>query len=246
MELFGVEFVNPSENQMFELINSAEKHPSPHIHFVAVSTLNEARRNPSMKSILNQGVSIIDGKPIAMCLKVIGEKCANNIRGTDFFRFAIRTESGANGHFLIGSTPETLDLIIKNSKFINPNFQVKGKLSPEIAKNFETSYPEWQKQIEKSGANLIWIGLGSPKQDFVAADLSTRYGYKTFAIGAAFDFLGGTKKEAPIILQKLSLEWLFRLVMEPKRLLRRYLVGNTQFITLFFFEIFKRLWTKKR
>lgn len=240
MELSGVKLLSPNEEQMFNLINDSRFYPNSHIHFVAVSTLNEANRNSRLKSILNEGVSIIDSKPISICLSMIGEKCSN-LRGSDFFRFAIRTEKGANGHFLIGSSPETLKLIFDNSKTMNPNFEIKGSISPEIMESFESSYPDWQRQIEASGANLVWIGLGSPKQDVVAADLSLRYGFKTFAVGAAFDFLGGTKKEAPLILQKFSLEWLFRLISEPKRLWRRYLIGNAKFIVLVALEIFRRI-----
>ena len=84
--------------------------------------------------------------------------------------------------------------------------------------------------IRKSGANIVWLGISSPKQDFEAKRLSVTLPAVVLAVGAAFDFAAGTQKEAPIWIQRLSLEWLFRLISNPKRLWKRYLVGNLVFI----------------
>jgi N-acetylglucosaminyldiphosphoundecaprenol N-acetyl-beta-D-mannosaminyltransferase len=84
--------------------------------------------------------------------------------------------------------------------------------------------------IRASGADIVWVGLGTPKQDIEAERIATATNTTTVAIGAAFDFAAGTLREAPSWLSRAGLEWLFRLAMEPRRLWRRYLIGNLVFI----------------
>jgi N-acetylglucosaminyldiphosphoundecaprenol N-acetyl-beta-D-mannosaminyltransferase len=85
--------------------------------------------------------------------------------------------------------------------------------------------------IRGSGADVVWVGLGAPKQDLMGARLREREAAPVImCVGAAFDFLAGTKRRAPRWVRRAGLEWLHRLVSEPRRLLRRYLVGNTRFV----------------
>jgi len=83
-----------------------------------------------------------------------------------------------------------------------------------------------------SGAQVVWVGLGTPKQDFEAQRICDSLQVTAAAVGAAFDFVAGTKPEAPDWMRRLSLEWAFRLMSEPRRLWRRYLFGNSRFIML--------------
>lgn len=81
-----------------------------------------------------------------------------------------------------------------------------------------------------SGANIVWVGLGTPKQDFLASALAGLVGVPCIGVGAAFDFVAGTVQEAPPWIQRSGLEWLFRLTQDPRRLWRRYVFGNLQFV----------------
>jgi N-acetylglucosaminyldiphosphoundecaprenol N-acetyl-beta-D-mannosaminyltransferase len=84
--------------------------------------------------------------------------------------------------------------------------------------------------ILESKADIVWVGLGTPRQDFECARITKELGLTTVAVGAAFDFFSGLKKESPKWMTKLGLEWIFRFASEPKRLWRRYLVGNFVFL----------------
>jgi len=221
---------------LIQLFNEPAKNSEVHLHFIAVSSINAAIKSGKLTSVLNEGISIIDSKPLALALRILGFEC-NNLRGTDFLRFAIQSDQGEKRHFLIGSTSETLEKIRIKAKQINPKFQIVGTISPSFRQHFEEDYPQWGARFSQSQANVVWIGLGSPKQDFLAYDLTNRFGIRTVAVGAAFDFFSESVKEAPLIMQRMSLEWLFRLLTEPKRLWKRYLLGNLyfliKFITLF-------------
>ena len=87
-------------------------------------------------------------------------------------------------------------------------------------------------RITSVAPQIVWVGLGTPKQDFVAARLVAATNVTCVAVGAAFDFLAGTKREAPGWVQWCGLEWLFRLMTEPRRLWRRYLLGNARFLRI--------------
>ena len=89
--------------------------------------------------------------------------------------------------------------------------------------------------VDPGESQLIWLSLGTPKQDLVGLNLSSEWRKTVIGVGAAFDFYSGDKREAPEIIQRFNLEWLFRLMSEPRRLWKRYLLGNFQF--LFFWLI---------
>jgi N-acetylglucosaminyldiphosphoundecaprenol N-acetyl-beta-D-mannosaminyltransferase len=89
---------------------------------------------------------------------------------------------------------------------------------------------ERDERIRASGATIVWVGLGTPKQDYEAQRIATSLPVVAVAIGAAFDFLAGTKAQAPLWVQRSGLEWAFRLASEPRRLGRRYVWGNSVFV----------------
>ena len=84
--------------------------------------------------------------------------------------------------------------------------------------------------LKESKAQVVWVGLGTPKQDFVVHEISKQMPITAIAVGAAFDYLAGTLAETPKVIQKIGFEWLYRLIKEPRRLWRRYLLGNIKFI----------------
>jgi len=217
---------------LVHVLNQPHRDPEIHLHFIAVSSINAARRSKDLTAIFNSGISIVDSKPLSTVLGLLGHKCSS-LRGTDFLRIAIESETGTNKHFFIGSTPETLERIKLKANQINPKFQFVGSISPSYKKNFEEDYAVWINKIRESHTSVLWIGLGSPKQDFLASDLTSRFGIRSVAVGAAFDFFSETVKEAPVFMRKMSLEWLYRLITEPKRLWRRYLFGNFYFLINF-------------
>jgi len=203
-----------------------------HYHLTAVSTFNFAMENSEFKEILNSGVVICDSKPIFLTLKSL-RTSVEMIRGADFMRAVLKSDLGTRRHFLIGSNP---DQLFKLSRFIAINYpkvQVSGAFSPPIT-DHETIIGFVLQIRELQMSDIVWVGLGSPKQDFVAAEISRKLNITAVGIGAAFDYLSGNIKEAPSMFRSSGFEWFYRLVLEPRRLWRRYLIGNSKFLWLAF------------
>ena len=133
-------------------------------------------------------------------------------------------------HYLYGSTPEVLRDLHATISQQWPGCLVVGAESPAFGDLTDTDRASADVRFRVTEADVVWVGLGTPKQDFVV-DRLAQSGAATFvAIGAGFDFLAGTKRRAPSWMQRAGLEWVFRLYSEPRRLWRRYLIGNLQFL----------------
>jgi N-acetylglucosaminyldiphosphoundecaprenol N-acetyl-beta-D-mannosaminyltransferase len=89
-----------------------------------------------------------------------------------------------------------------------------------------------RQRVAETDSDIVWVALGVPKQDLLAQELSKRLDVTCVGVGAAFDMLSGRTREAPAWMQHVGMEWLFRLVTEPRRLWRRYLIGNLEFLRL--------------
>jgi N-acetylglucosaminyldiphosphoundecaprenol N-acetyl-beta-D-mannosaminyltransferase len=199
------------------------------VHFLAASSVVAALDNQELNNIFNSGISLCDSRPLGAVLRLkISNFC--NIRGSDFLREIIRVDDGTKGHFFLVSDTKIYNSLIKYAKGINPKFKFVGKITPEFASNFDKDYPKWELEINQSGADFVWVGLGSPKQDFIVHHLNIATGKTCIAIGAALEFVSGEKAEAPKFVQSLYLEWFFRLLNDPRRLASRYLIGNFRFL----------------
>lgn len=135
------------------------------------------------------------------------------------------------GHFLLGGTPETLNKLEARLAADFPDSTIAGSYSPPFGEWDAKEQELMELKIRESGAKLIWVGLGCPKQEhWIARHLDQLPPGVYFGIGAAFAFHAGEVSQAPKIMQKLGMEWLYRLMMEPGRLLRRYWVYNRLFV----------------
>lgn len=184
----------------------------------------------------NAGVNFADGTPIAMLMSLslkrnIGTWVSTKVRGPSLFREAVSTVKHQNlRHFFLGSTQENLDKIVLRATTENPEIKIAGTYSPPFGLANDKLMQNCLQNVCATNANIVWVGLGTPRQDFVAREVTAATGVVTVAVGAAFDFYAQTISEAPAVLQKLGLEWIYRLLSEPKRLWKRYMVGNTQFV----------------
>jgi N-acetylglucosaminyldiphosphoundecaprenol N-acetyl-beta-D-mannosaminyltransferase len=144
-------------------------------------------------------------------------------------------------HFFYGSTAQTLERLKQCLTNAYPGLNVVGIYAPPFRDQAQRENPEVIDLINSSGADVLWIGLGSPKQDFwMSLHRPLLNAPVMVGSGAAFDFLSGVKPQAPQWMQQSGLEWLFRLCCEPRRLWRRYLVGNSLFILYVIQDFFKR------
>jgi N-acetylglucosaminyldiphosphoundecaprenol N-acetyl-beta-D-mannosaminyltransferase len=153
------------------------------------------------------------------------------VRGTDLFLNVVCAGSDQQlRHYLLGSTPDVLESLTKNLRERCPAALIVGSESPPFRDITDLEREDQIQRLTESRAQIVWVGLGTPKQDFEAIRLARRVPLVFVAVGAAFDFVAGNKREAPVWMQRAGLEWIYRLVSEPRRLWRRYLFGNARFL----------------
>jgi N-acetylglucosaminyldiphosphoundecaprenol N-acetyl-beta-D-mannosaminyltransferase len=190
-----------------------------------------ANQSPDYASLLTtRGVNFPDGLPVARILarSVSG---ASQIRGPSFFLETLDAgRSYGLRHFFLGATDSTLAALTTQVRVRFPGVEVAGTFSPPFGPFDADVLAEGVSRIRESRADIVWVGLGSPKQDHAAQSLANVTGLPCCGVGAAFDFTAGTVREAPEWMRRSGIEWLFRLASEPKRLWRRYLLGNAQFL----------------
>jgi N-acetylglucosaminyldiphosphoundecaprenol N-acetyl-beta-D-mannosaminyltransferase len=199
-------------------------------HFVAVSTLVASDLDEYTLEEMISGEMVCDSRYISLFSGLFGEK-VKQIRGSDFLNYALKHSQPSVRHLFLGTTQQTLKLLKSEIEIRFPN--VSGARFQSLPfSNFENleQFRELDDFLSPKDCDIVWVALGSPKQDRVAIYISKRFGVNTVAVGAAIDFLSGAKKEAPGIVRLIGAEWLFRLFTEPRRLWRRYTLGNTIFI----------------
>ena len=202
------------------------------VHFFAAHPTVLAREDATYRATLNKGdLNLADGLPVAWALRMLGQP-ADRITGTQAF-LALCDWGIARGvrHFFYGGTPEVLTRMRANLEQACPGIEIAGAISPPFKELTDDDLDAAASEIRASGADLVWVGLGAPKQDVVGEKLRERRCASTvLCVGAAFDFVAGVKRRAPRWMQATGLEWAFRLGTEPRRLWRRYLIGNPQFV----------------
>lgn len=175
-----------------------------------------------------------DGQPVRWALNLLYDtRLRDRVYGPDLMLSVCRSaaEQGVS-IYLYGGTPEVADQLPKKLREKFPKLQVAGSESPPFRPLSEEEDQHVVERINGSGAGVVFIGLGCPKQDVFAYEHRDRISAVQVCVGAAFDFHAGRKNSAPATMQKWGLEWLFRLCQEPKRLWRRYLVTNTLFLLM--------------
>lgn len=207
---------------------------STHVHFANAYSVVLADSNPSLAEVFSSGVCFPDGKPVVWAMKMLHRsrsKWVHQVRGPSFFEEFMRSgvEPGVR-HYLLGSTDETLARLTRELPNRIPGVQIVGVSSPPFR---HVSDEEWQAElarIKDTDADVVWVGLGTPKQDLIAQKLSQFMPSTYICVGAAFDFSAGNLRHAPNWMQRTGLEWLFRFMQEPRRLWKRYIFGNARFM----------------
>jgi N-acetylglucosaminyldiphosphoundecaprenol N-acetyl-beta-D-mannosaminyltransferase len=183
----------------------------------------------------HSGVNLPDGRPLVAALNWLDQNGEpfGQVRGPSFFVKCL-DEGRAQGvrHLFLGGSDELLESLSAEVGRRFPGTLIVGLISPPFRPLTDSERDAQDLEIKACDADVVWVGLGTPKQDFEAQRICDTLGVTTAAVGAAFDFIAGTKPEAPDWMTRASLEWAFRLMFEPRRLWRRYLFGNTRFLML--------------
>jgi len=194
-----------------------------------------------LKVVNDANLVLADGFPIYFAQKLLGHSNASKIRGVDL-TIELSKFSKINNIPIgfLGGTDRTLKKMSKNmlNKYNIDNIQYS--YSPPFRLLNEDENNDIIKKINDSGIKILFVGLGCPKQEFWMSEHRIKLNCILIGVGAAFDFLSGYKKTAPLWMQKIGLEWLHRFYCEPKRLWKRYLKHNPRFIYYFIKQIYKK------
>lgn len=197
-----------------------------------VHTTIMAYRDQDYRAVQNGGaMALPDGKPLSIVCKRRGYKDAGRVPGPDLMPeiFALSQKRGYR-HFFYGSTQTTLDALRERLLKAYPDLDIVGMYSPPFRVLTPEEDEEQVRMINETKPDFIWVGLGAPKQENWMAAHKGRVTGVMLGVGAGFDFHAGTIKRAPKWMQEVCLEWLFRLMQDPKRLFPRYLKTNVSFI----------------
>ncbi len=199
-----------------------------------VNNVIQARDDPRYQRAMN-GADLItpDGMPLVWALWGLGVRRVQHVRGTDLTvaTLGAAAEKGIPVGFYGGSI-EALEALLATVESRWPRLEIAYAHSPPFRDLSRSEAEGVVEDINASGARILFVGLGCPKQERWMASHRGRVQAVMLGVGAAFDFLAGTKKEAPEFMRRTGTEWLFRLVTEPRRLWRRYLRQNPRFLAL--------------
>lgn len=215
------------------VIEHAEQHLSFSVAFMPVHSLMTAVENPAFKEAIETfDIVAPDGQPVRWALNHF-HNCGlqERVYGPDTTLDICReAEAKELSVFFYGSSEKVLEKLVENLKEHFPNLSITGTFAPLYAPVEEIPLDEHVEIIKNSGAEILFTGLGCPKQELLTAMMKEELSLPICAVGAAFNFHAGTLAQAPSWMQKRGLEWLFRLVKEPRRLFKRYFYYNSCFI----------------
>jgi N-acetylglucosaminyldiphosphoundecaprenol N-acetyl-beta-D-mannosaminyltransferase len=203
------------------------------VHLCNAWTLALARSDGTLAEALNRGdLNLPDGMPLAWVGRRAGfAHMRRHVRGTDLLLATARAgRTSALRHYLYGSTPDIAAAAGARLASLAPDIEIVGVESPPFRPLTTLEEVELVERVHQARPHVVWVGLGTPLQDLFVDRFRDRLGVTLIAVGAAFDFVAGAKPEAPTWAQEFGLEWAFRLAAEPRRLWRRYLVGNASFL----------------
>lgn len=195
--------------------------------FANANTLNIAYSDDTYSDVLKSFLVVNDGIGVDIAAKILFNKTfIENLNGTDFMPALFSYFPENTKVYFLGSTEKNIRKAVERFKLDFPHLNLVGAHNGY----FGTSNNIVQ-TINSSGAEVVVVGLGNPMQEFWIDDYSHKIDASLFiGVGAFFDFYSGEIPRAPDIIRKLRFEWLYRLLLEPKRLWKRYVIGNIQFL----------------
>ena len=202
--------------------------------------LAACQRNTRLRTALNSAdFTATDGMMLARICRWLGAAHAERVYGPDvMLELCRRSPRAGYRHFFYGGAPGVGETLAARLQEQFPGLSFVGTCSPPFRPLTESELAEDIRRINDSHADVVWIGLGTPKQEFWIAESRSRLAAPlVLGVGAAFDFHAGSVRQAPLWVRSAGGEWFFRLCTEPRRLWRRYLIQLAQFLGLFTLQI---------
>jgi N-acetylglucosaminyldiphosphoundecaprenol N-acetyl-beta-D-mannosaminyltransferase len=207
--------------------------------YICVSNVHmcmEVHDNAPFAEVVNGADLVVaDGRPIFWAQRLLGFPEAHQVRGQDLMNALCQRSlaSGLKVGLFGGATDDVLQLVKTKLATSYPGIDISYCYSPPFKKPSEAEMAQLAADINKAEVQILFVGIGCPKQELWMAAQKGHVHCVMLGVGAAFDFISGSKSHAPKWMQYLGLEWLFRLVSEPGRLWKRYLIQNPRFIFFF-------------
>jgi N-acetylglucosaminyldiphosphoundecaprenol N-acetyl-beta-D-mannosaminyltransferase len=241
VNILGVDVLAVSLSQAVKLLDACVGERTPtQVHLFTVHSLIESCKDPHLRRLVNmKRTSFPDGMPLVWLCRFHGHRGVSRVYGPDLM-LALCDHSVAGGyrHFFYGGAPGVAERLAATLKERYPGLQVAGTHAPPFRPVGAMEERSVIEAINAIDPDIIWVGLGTPKQDhWLAQHRPLLTAPVLVAVGAAFDMLSGSIPQAPRWMQRSGLEWLFRLCQEPRRLAHRYLVYNPLFLMHVFLQL---------
>ena len=225
-----------SETTLVEVSKILNNENSLKVAICNTNTVVRSYKDNQLSNIVNSfDIKTPDGFPIAKSSSILYKNDQKRVDGYNLFLSTISEGLDKNtSHYFFGSEQGVLSKLEAQLKEIFPEINIKGSFSPPLGDYEELARKEHIKNIIEEKPDIVWVSLGFPKQELFINLLHEKYSLKSnlVGIGAVFEWVAGTKIKAPEFLANLGLEWILRLIQEPKRLFRRYFVDNFLFLYL--------------
>lgn len=209
-----------------------EKSKGRYVVFANAHVVVTAAQDQSFGNILNEADLVApDGFPVAWMLRRLGATIDSRVPGPDLMvEICRRAEISGARLFFYGSTQDTLDKLLVNLRRLFPNINIVGAISPPFRMLTQAERDELIDSVRVTDPHMVFVGLGCPKQEQWMFENVRKLNVVMLGVGAAFDFHAGVIRRAPLWIGRFGFEWLYRLLCEPRRLFRRYLVTNSLFL----------------
>jgi N-acetylglucosaminyldiphosphoundecaprenol N-acetyl-beta-D-mannosaminyltransferase len=222
------------EHASRQVVQWAREERSAYVCVASVHMVMEAFDREAFRQVVN-GADLVtpDGRPLVWALKGLRVKGASQVRGTDLTTHVVEWAARENVPIgLYGGTPELLESFVRVLKARFPKVRVVCQIAPPFRPLTPEEDESVTREIVASRARILFVGIGCPKQEEWMATHKGRVPAVMLGVGAAFDFHTGRVRQAPRWMQTGGLEWVFRLMMDPRRLWKRYAKHNPRFVGL--------------
>jgi N-acetylglucosaminyldiphosphoundecaprenol N-acetyl-beta-D-mannosaminyltransferase len=229
------------EDATARIIQRAAAGESCYVCAANVHMVMEAHDDPDFSQVVNSAALVTpDGMPLVWGLQQLGLRDATRVYGPTLTLHVCR--AAADMHVPIALYGGTGQSLLAFTAFLNdsfPGIQVVCEIAPPFRPLTAEEDDAYSRQIAASGARILLVGIGCPKQEKWMAQHISKISAVMLGVGAAFDFHSGRVKQAPVAMQQMGLEWLYRLIQEPQRLWERYFKQNPRFIMFFLIQLAK-------
>jgi N-acetylglucosaminyldiphosphoundecaprenol N-acetyl-beta-D-mannosaminyltransferase len=237
-ELLGIPLaITDYERTLAWIDDAVAERRRAYLCVAAVHTVMACGEDPALRAaVLGADFTVPDGQPLVWALRALGHQLDDRVYGPELMERACARAAASGQRFYLygGRNQGALVQLARNLRLRHPGLRIVGGHCPPFRPQTAEEEAAVARDINRSGADVVWVGIGVPKQEKWMAAMRDRLDAPVLVgVGAAFDFHAGLIPQAPVRMQRLGLEWLFRLVQEPGRLWRRYLRYNPRFVTGF-------------